>query len=86
MVGGAGGHTSPFGGCLWLGRFGASRGIPNKDSLGHFHASRSSNLNWVGRFSASQRLQLINTRLIPNTRLFPLFLAALCDLRRTTRG
>ena len=40
MVGGAGGHTSPFGGCLWLGRFGASRGIPNKDSLGHFHAFR----------------------------------------------
>jgi hypothetical protein len=37
-----------------------------------------SNLNWLGRFSASRRLQLINTRLIPNTALFCSFFLLCC--------
>jgi hypothetical protein len=30
LVGRGGSHTSPHGGCLWLGRFGAYREIPTK--------------------------------------------------------
>jgi hypothetical protein len=36
--------------------------------------SRGFQLNWVGRFGASQGLQLINTRSIPNSALLPFFL------------
>ena len=63
--------------------------------LGHFHASRDS--NEIGTDASARPgittklartlrrvrgLQLINIRLIPNTALFALFLAVLCDVRR----
>jgi len=49
--------------------------------LEHFHTfRRGSNLNWIGRFSASRGLQLINILHIPNTPFF-LFRAGLCDAR-----
>jgi hypothetical protein len=54
--------------------------------LEHFHTfRRGSNLNWVGRFSASRGLQLINILHIPNTA--PFFLFALnCVMRVTMRA
>lgn len=50
--------------------------------VGHFHAVPGFQSKLVGRFGASRGLQLINTRVIPNTALFGSFLAGLCDVRR----
>ena len=44
--------------------------------VGHFGAYRDSNLNWVGHFGVSRRLQLINTGLIPEYQ--PLFAVFSC--------
>jgi hypothetical protein len=54
--------------------------------LEHFHTfRRGSNLNWVGRFSASRGLQLINILHIPNTAPFFFFVLD-CVMRVTMRA
>jgi hypothetical protein len=72
MVCRACGHTSPYGGCHWVGRFGASRGIPTKlaRTLPRVPGIPTKLARTLQRV---RKLQLTNIRLIPNTALFAHF-------------